>query len=84
MFDPTDRVKNIETSPDHILSVRLLLPQRSRIEEHDVGGALLLILDGEHRTYTDTQGDHLHLENVTVLPEQAGKGIGKRSRSPNH
>ena len=25
-----------------------------------------------------TEGDHLHLENVAVLPEQAGKGIGKR------
>lgn len=24
------------------------------------------------------QGDHYHLENVAVLPDQAGKGIGKR------
>ena len=24
------------------------------------------------------EGDHIHLENIAVLPEQSGKGIGKR------
>jgi ribosomal protein S18 acetylase RimI-like enzyme len=56
-------------------------PMQADFASQIARGSLYVALSGSSFAgyfvfYAD--GDHLHLENVAVLPEQAGKGIGKR------